>query len=355
MRHVGGISWKILVVALAASFLATPHARSARAGTTTLLVPAYFYPSGAGLAAWEQLGAAARSVTIEAILNPGSGPGTARDPNYVAVVDKLRRAGGRVLGYVDTAYGKRPLAAVEQDIRTYRRFYQVDGFFLDQMANTPQAVPYYEAIYQSIKGSDPGLKVVGNPGTPYTLQAYLNAADALVIFEGTGASYAEYEPTGPAPWIAQVPPSRLANIVYAVADAAGMQRALDEARRTRAGTVFITDGKPPNPYGGLPGYWTQEVAAIQALDAPEPVATAATSVVPAEPAATTAGPELPAATTAGPELPAAEALVIAMPAFVASPVPPCPCRPRPLRRLWRPCRPAPGPALAPGLVGRLGP
>src|SRR5262249_43940990 len=135
--------------------------------STTVLVPAYVYPAGAGRAVWDQLAASARSITLEVILNPGSGPGRARDPNYVAAVDRLRVAGGRVLGYVHTSYAKRPLAAVEQDIRTYLQFYQVDGFFIDEMANTVQDLGYYEAIYRSIKRSNPGFKVVGNPGTPY--------------------------------------------------------------------------------------------------------------------------------------------------------------------------------------------
>src|SRR5262249_29406718 len=158
----------------------------------------------------------------------------------------------------------------EQDIRAYLQFYGVDGFFIDEMANTPQALGYYEAIYQSIKQLDPGFKVVGNPGTPYTLAAYLNAVDTLVIFEGPAAAYADYQPTGPAPWVASYPRHRFANLVYAVNDAESMQQALTAARQTNAGSVFITDDKLPNPYRGLPRYWTEELAAVAALDVPPP-------------------------------------------------------------------------------------
>ena len=34
------------------------------------LVPAYFYPAGNGMKAWQQLAEAARTIKIEAILNP---------------------------------------------------------------------------------------------------------------------------------------------------------------------------------------------------------------------------------------------------------------------------------------------
>ena len=49
----------------------------------------------------------ARTNTVEAILNPASGPGEKRDPTYVSVVSKFRKAGGKVLGYIPTDYAKR--------------------------------------------------------------------------------------------------------------------------------------------------------------------------------------------------------------------------------------------------------
>ena len=84
--------------------------------TATELVPAYFYPSGAGLDAWNQLARDAGSINVEAILNPASGPGTTRDPNYVAVVNNLRTSGGSVFGYVSTEYGNRDMTAVISEI-----------------------------------------------------------------------------------------------------------------------------------------------------------------------------------------------------------------------------------------------
>jgi hypothetical protein len=232
----------------------------------TALVPAYFYPAGHRLADWARLADAARSIPLDVILNPASGPGKERDLNYVAVVTKLRRSGARILAYVDSGYGRRPLEAVEKDLRTYREFYEVDGFFIDQMANTPQPVDYYRAIRQLIRAIDPRLAVVGNPGTPYTLPEYLDAADRLVTFEGSERTFSAYDPHAVSPWIADTPAGRFAAIIYGVPTASAGRDALARALQTGSGSIYITDQKLPNPYLGLPPYWAELVAAIRAMN-----------------------------------------------------------------------------------------
>jgi hypothetical protein len=255
---------RILLALLVATVLIAVTPRQPRASSTALLVPAYFYPEGAGLNAWKQLVIDASSINLEAVLNPASGPGTSQDPNYVAVVNKLRTAGGGVFGYVSTQYGNRDLASVEHDILTYNLYYNINGFFVDEMANTQKKLLYYDNIYRFIKQLNFDFKVVGNPGTPYTLESYLGAADTLVIFEGSSAAYADYKPFVSAPWVANYPRARFSNIVYGVENVAEMQQALAKAARTNTGAVHISDGELPNPYGGLPSYWARQVAAIQA-------------------------------------------------------------------------------------------
>jgi len=257
---------KVLLATLVAALLVGITSRRVRASSTTELVPAYFYPSGAGLAAWNQLARDAGSISIEAILNPAGGPGTTRDPKYVAVVNNLRRAGGSVFGYVSTQYGNRDITAVIKEIQQYILFYNVNGMFIDEMASSQENRSYYEKIYQFIKAMDSDFKVIGNPGMPYTLESYLVAADTLVIFEGTDTAYADFKPLAIAPWVANYPPDRFANIVYAVRSDANLHRALGKARQSNAGSIFITDGGLPNPYGGLPLYWAREVAAIRTPD-----------------------------------------------------------------------------------------
>ena len=111
--------------------------------------------------------------SIEAILNPASGPGTTQDPNYVAVVNKLRTAGGSVFGYVSTQYGNRDMTAVMNDIDKYILFYNINGIFIDEMASNQEKLPYYEKFTNISKQFDSDFKVIGNPGMPYTLEGYL--------------------------------------------------------------------------------------------------------------------------------------------------------------------------------------
>jgi hypothetical protein len=345
---VGKGPFRVMVAATAVLLAVTDHSGQASTSPATVLVPAYVYPAGAGRAVWERLAEDARSTRLEVILNPGSGPGTSPDPNYVAVVDQFRKAGGRVLGYVDSGYGKRAPAAVERDIRNYLKFYAIDGFFIDQMANTTQALGYYDTIFRLIKHLKPEFRVVGNPGTAYTLPAYLSVADTLVIFEGSATAYADSKPLRSAPWIVDYPPSRFAIIVYGVGTAAAIPEVLAKARQIHAGAIYITDKTLPNPYVGLPNYWAEEVAAMPTLDVPAAAGT--DSAVPA-------GSMTPSeAMMIGPALPADE-----NPATAATGSTPDGIMQRPhsvglLRRLFRRrlARPECPPVRAPGFDGPAG-
>jgi len=266
MRRFGIVVAKLMLVSVVAALTVATMSWPVRYRSATALVPAYFYPGGDGLNAWNRLTSDAGTLNIEVILNPASGPGTIQDPNYVAAVNKLRTAGGSVFGYVSTQYGNRDMAAVIDEINAYKLFYNINGIFVDEMANTKEKLLYYEEIYQFIKGSHSAFKVIGNPGTPYTLEGYLAAADVLVIFEGSGALYADFRPNLTAPWVLENPPARFANIVYAVKSDADLIRALDKATRAHAGSIYITDGEMPNPYRGLPPYWARELASIRARD-----------------------------------------------------------------------------------------
>lgn len=147
----------------------------------TLLVPYYEHPA-ARPAEWEALLAAAPRL-YGLVLNPASGPGEAPDPAFAAVAGRLCAAGVRVLGYVDTDYGRRPLADVLRDMSRHRSWYDTDGTFLDQAAATEAGAAYYRRLAAAGRGT-----LVLNHGTaPHP--AYARLADVLVTFEGTWAAY----------------------------------------------------------------------------------------------------------------------------------------------------------------------
>ncbi len=263
---------------LAVSVIAASSAIPCQAQTgdqVTVLVPAYFYPSYLG-SPWDDLTAAAPTIPIEAIMNPDSGPGPGVNSDYVTAVANLQAAGGKVIGYEPTGYGSSLPADILADISSYVQWYNVDGIFLDEMGNQDGTLDYV-ALYTAIKTQYPNLLVVGNPGEPYS-EALIPAADVLVIFEGPlttstpdAANFAQYPNRGPYEglplWFENVPSTQIANIVYGVSTELQAGRTLLKALRYNAGYVFITDENLPNPYGGLPSYWNEEVEAIAIVNA----------------------------------------------------------------------------------------
>jgi Spherulation-specific family 4 len=249
-----------------------------RADEVVALVPAYFYPSYLG-SPWDDLNTAAARIPIEAIMNPDSGPGPGVNSDYVTAVQNLQAAGGKVIGYVATGYGARAAGDILSDISNYVDWYGVDGIFLDEMGNSDGALDYV-GLYQSIKAlaADAGIElhVVGNPGEPFS-EAFITAADTLVIFEGpyansdpTGASYEAYPDQGPyaglTPWWQSYSSSQIANIVYAEPTEVDAFKSMVKALRQNAGYIYITDAMLPNPYGVLPTYWDNEVTLIEIIN-----------------------------------------------------------------------------------------
>ncbi|HUP90633.1 MAG TPA: spherulation-specific family 4 protein [Solimonas sp.] len=233
-----------------------------------LLIPAYFDPS-TDSGRWSQMASAASSAPLTVVMNPNSGPGAAADASYTAAIDAVRANGGRVIGYVATGFGGRAAAAVKADIDSYLAFYPVlDGIFLDEMTNDADAahLNYYGDIYQYIKAKGAALRVVGNPGSA-TPESYLTrpVADVIVIFENPESEYAA---NPPASFVASYPASRFAMIAFGQPSAAGMAGDLSLAHERHTGLVFVTDDTEtladPNPYDTLPGYFSQEVAAVAA-------------------------------------------------------------------------------------------
>jgi hypothetical protein len=279
MRRVHLVLARVFIAVIATVILSSLTSGQAHASLTAL-VPAYFYPGTGGTQGytngWAQLDASAGSIPIQAIVNPGNGPGAAVDPNYTTVVNNLLSAGGQPIGYVYTNYGNRSLADVEADVKQWLTLYpNIKGFFLDQMSTDPTLAPtYYRSLYTFIKSQSPSLTVVANPGTN-TTEAYASnrTADKLVVFEGTETSYLSYSP---ASWMSKYSPSLFADIVYDTPTVSDMQHVLTLSVQNRSASAYVTDQPLINPppgylYDRMPSYWDQEVAALAALSPiPEP-------------------------------------------------------------------------------------
>lgn len=224
-----------------------------------IAVPSYFYPCTGTNCYWTQLNNSAAKVNI-AIINPGSGPGNAPDPNYVNQTKQTQQKGISVIGYLTSSYGARSIAAVESDIDKFYNWYGVDGIFIDEgySADCSKA-DYYSTLdsYVKAKGGK-GITVV-NYGTN-TPECYVNSSTILVNFESPYSSYMNWTP---AAWVSKYPAARFWHIVYATQQD-DVVNAVRLAKARNGGYVYMTPDTLPNPYDTLPpsNYWNLEMGAL---------------------------------------------------------------------------------------------
>jgi hypothetical protein len=230
-----------------------------------IIVPAYFYPADEGLPYWDALIQAASRVPIVAITNVAPTADQQADPNYLAVIQRAIQAGATVIGYIDTAYGVRPLYLVERDVDLAVRLYPgIQGIFFDEQSDTVWKANYYATLYRYVHSKMENPLVVNNPGT-FCPRVYfdLPTADSTCVFETFGA-FSDYFPPD---WSLKLPDRRFTALPYAVASVEEMRRNLALAAQRGVGLIYVTDdGKDGNPWDRLPSYWEEEVSAIDAFN-----------------------------------------------------------------------------------------
>ncbi len=180
------------------------------------------------------------------VLNAADGPGDRPDPAFRAAAERLREAGVRLLGYVDTGYGRRRTSAVVSDIRRHRRWYAVDGVFFDQVPADAAQLPRFRRLVLSARVLGARVTVL-NPGT-HPDPGYASFADLLVTFEGT---WEDYRRARVPDWTADHPPERFCHLVHAVPEGrAGQVARTAEARG--AGVHCAVPGTGANPWRSVP-------------------------------------------------------------------------------------------------------
>jgi hypothetical protein len=232
---------------------------NAAASPLGIMVPAYFTPG----AKWDAMDYAAARIPLIAIMNPNNGPGSSKSSSYVTALANLHAAGGKVTGYIYSSYTARPIADVEADIDIYLTWYDVDGFFVDEMENDsdPNHIAYYASLYQYIKSKGAQYSVTGNPGSN-TQEAYLSTptADCLMNFENTSNNYVNFTPSS---WVKNYAATDFVHLPYGVGGTIALTNFVYLARNRNAGWIYISD---LTIYSALPTYWTNEVKLVQSLN-----------------------------------------------------------------------------------------
>jgi len=216
-----------------------------------LAIPAYFYPG----TLWTTSITSPRTAIL--IMNPDSGPGASKDINYVNAVTAAQAAGIKVLGYVHTNYGDRPIQEVKSEIDLYKLWYSVDGIFLDEASSIASDFAYYKSVAKYIRDSKGGY-VMLNPGAVPTSQGYIKLADTTVVFEDT---YDAYQTWVPPAWIYNYPASKFAHLVHTTATKAQMTNAISLSNVRNTGLIYVTNDVEDNPWDSLPSYWRTELNA----------------------------------------------------------------------------------------------
>ena len=234
-------------------------ASSAPAVDLGVVIPAYVPPEQAPY--WTTVVAGAPTVR-DVILNPDDGPGGTESPGYADLVEQLRRAGIRVLGYVATGRGDRAHDAVMSEVRHWQQWYGVTSIFFDEASSRAKELSTYRRYVAAVH--DAGGVAVLNPGVVPD-RGYFGIADSIVTFEDTADRYLAQrdQPS----WLRAEPAEKVWHIVIATPEDR-LDDVLARARADGAGNVYVTDDDEPNPYDRLPAYWPAERGRCRPLSPP---------------------------------------------------------------------------------------
>ncbi|MCJ1385088.1 hypothetical protein MMC17_008206 [Xylographa soralifera] len=171
--------------------------------TTSILFPAYIYPSSSSSAnAWAPLySSLALNPTLrhEVIINPASGPGGPPNSDYTSAMQTLKTYPNAFpLGYVDTNFGLYNASNIEANISTWAQWpsaVRPTGIFFNDFDNgsTPGSTAIMTQVAAYARSAGFTSKIVFNPGTiplASAQKALFGAADHVVVYENSYASFA---------------------------------------------------------------------------------------------------------------------------------------------------------------------
>lgn len=198
-------------------------------------------------------------VPIFVIVNPSSGVGSSKDPDYVKGIANLTKSGVIVLGYEATSKGHKLYSTVTSDIDTWVNWYGgpngIKGIELDEMTNNPGInnanVTYYQNITNYIHSK--GLKYsFGNPGAG-SQPVFQGSVDLMNIYEGSTAPSNSTDLQGSSLWHTWFDKSTFRFEQYEAASLPS--QSVIRGYSVYDGYMFFTnDGADGNPWDSIPSY-----------------------------------------------------------------------------------------------------
>ncbi|MER5845048.1 spherulation-specific family 4 protein [Streptomyces prasinus] len=195
------------------------------------------------------------------VLDVADGPGVQPDPSCLEAAGRLRNAGVRVLGRLDSAYGLRDFGELVSDAHRFTDWYRTDGFLLDRCPADRAALPAVRRAVHALRTIHDGAHIVLGHGT-HPHPGHADIADQLVTFSGP---WSDYRWSQAAEWTVDHPPERFCHFVHGV-PRPHLEEALRVARWQGAATVWFTDRTDRDsrvgPWEPLPGYWDEVVSRV---------------------------------------------------------------------------------------------
>lgn len=206
-------------------------------------VPMYVHPVLAP-ATWQALTGSDLGAGF-AVANPANGPGDQPEVAYQDALGALLAAGTPVVGYLDSAYGRRDPAALVAELERWRRWYGITGVFLDQVTSHPQDPRDAVRLLDRLRTAG-ATRVIVNPGVVPALE-WCRAADVVVTFEG---SWADHRRQARPDRLRDVPPERLCHLVHSVPPGLTASAVAAQVAAAGAGIAGVSHGLMPNPWTG---------------------------------------------------------------------------------------------------------
>ena len=205
------------------------------------------------------------AVPFAVVVNPHSGPGSWKDPNYVRGIGELKDSGVEyILGYVPTNYarGTRSIEEIKSMMDAYQLWYpDVNGIMFDEVNSRVTEIGFYSEIVAYARSA--GYEyIIGTPGTRIS-EEYMDIFDYLIIYENRVLpSVSQLQENTHYP---RFYPEKFG---FAAKNVVELDIEYVDLVREYVGFLYMTDDierdSDRNPYNTLPHYFTDLVRFLNA-------------------------------------------------------------------------------------------